>query len=663
MNDTTAALAEKVGAVLVPNPGAEPAIDILEWLRPLSSEGGRSWILRCSFDEGGPWAGVRDLFSSLVGSIRAEAPRLFEKHDYDLVHVLPELLGFLNIRNPTLTDTSANEERVRNYPADRAMRIVHGLIDLLIELWSQKSPDRVRVLVCADFDRASHMGRCFFRELMRRAGSQLRLVIVALPSEAGAELDVDPVLPCHPLSCLLRVEPGDLHRLDQDDARREAEAMEEDMGDDLLRNTAGLPRLIFLWQVCGRKDKVLRWKYEALRCFNTLGLYQDAIRYGEAAREIIKSMPEGPSRGNLCWGIFFKLFMCYVATGAAQAAYRLAEEDVLEDRGDPAEAPMRIRLCYLMAMLHARIFSPRDFLAGESYLDQGLEYMDKSTLADDERCFHFVFNRNGLAMIRSFQGRFEEALDLCREGIELLEKNLSPDQHRLHRSVLLYNIAQVYAQTGEPGEAIRFYSAAMKMDPNYSEYYNERGNLFLKLGRLEEAELDYRQAIELSPPYFEVWSNLGHCYRLLGRMEEALAAYSRSLDLQPDQATAYLGRSQALEALGRLSEAIEGYSTTLALDTACWQAHAARAVLFYEDGNRVDSLADLDSAISLAPDEADLYQNRSAALSSLGRNQEARRDLMRYLELRPDASDRAEIEVLLGSWEMPQNFHGVNAGL
>lgn len=662
--NTATALADKVGTVLVLQPGAKPATDVHEWLNPLSSEGLRSWILRCGFDEGGPWAGVNDLFRSILDSIRTEAPSLLEKHDYELAHVLPELLSSMSIRNPTLTDTSSSEERVRNYPSDRAIRILHGLIDLLIELWVRQPSEevRVRILVCVDFDRASFMGRCFFRELMRRAGSRLRLVLVALSSHPGAELEVDTIAPCHPLPFGLTVEPGDLHRLTRGDAQREAEALEKELGEDFLRNTGKLPQMIFLWQKCGRRDKVLRWKYEALRCFNTLGLYHDAIRYGEAAREIAKSLPEG-SQGGYLWGIFFKLFICYVTTGAAQAAYRLAEEDVLADRGDPTEAPMRIRLCYLMAMLYARVFSPRDFPTGESYLEQGLAYIDRSMLTDEERCFHFVFNRNGLAMIRSFQGRFQEALDLCRSGFALLEKHLRPDQHRLHRSVLLYNMAQVYAQTGEHDQAIRFYSAAMDMDPNYSEYYNERGNLHLKLGRLEEAELDYRRAIDLSPPYFEVWSNLGHCYRLMGRMEEALAAYSRSLDLHPGQPGAHLGRSQALEALGRTSEAIEGYSTTLTLDPNSWQAYAARAVLFYEQGRMAASLTDLDSAISLAPDEADLYQNRATALSSLGRNHESHRDLLRYLELRPDASDRTEVEALLASRESSQTFQGTNAGL
>jgi len=116
-------------------------------------------------------------------------------------------------------------------------------------------------------------------------------------------------------------------------------------------------------------------------------------------------------------------------------------------------------------------------------------------------------------MIRNFQRRPEEAIELCRSGFAYLNENLDANEHRLHRSILLYNIAQVYAATGAHEEALEYYAGTIEMDPNYSEYYNDRANVLLQMDRLEEAKADYLQAIELSPPYFEVFTNLGQCYR------------------------------------------------------------------------------------------------------------------------------------------------------
>jgi tetratricopeptide (TPR) repeat protein len=630
------------GTLLLPTGRTDAArIDLENFIAGLAGNL-EARILRCSFDEGGPWAGVRDLFGGLFEEIRSRAPHLLERHGYELVHVLPEVRDRIGPCKLSLTDIASAEERVRNYPADRAMRIVHGLIDLLSEFRSELAAGPC-LLVCLDFDEGGFLARGFFRELMRRRGAQLSLSLLLvppagrLPDSGGFEcehLDL-------PFSILPPASPLDVP--DRNEAVRRALALESEIPEnDTLAGTARFAELIRLWGIAASPDKVLQWRYLALNAYNTLGLYHDALRYGEPVRELIRSdRVRLPLEGR--WGLFFKLFMSYLGTGDVDAAYRMAEEDVLTDLGDPQEAPMRIRLCYLIAMLHARFLPERDFERGEQLLALGLEYLQKAGLPEHEHWFQFVFNRNGLAMIRNFQRRSSEALQLCREGLELLEKHLSPNEHHLHRSVLLYNLAQVYVQLEEYDLAIDHFTAAMRMDPNYSEYYNERGNVFLKIERFAEAEHDYRQAIELSPPYHEVWSNLGQCLRLTGRMAEAKNAYSRSLDLLPIQPKAWLGRAQASEALGRTEEAIRDYGRALDLDPLVWQARAGRAVLFYELGDLESSLQELDRAIELAPAEPEPYQNRAVLLADLQRPAEARRDLTTYLDLCPQAEDREEV--------------------
>jgi len=62
------------------------------------------------------------------------------------------------------------------------------------------------------------------------------------------------------------------------------------------------------------------------------------------------------------------------------------------------------------------------------------------------------------------------------------------ERHRLHRSVLQYNIAQVYLMLGRPDEGLSYYAKAIEMDPYYSEYHNEIGNLFAGIGALRRRD-------------------------------------------------------------------------------------------------------------------------------------------------------------------------------
>ena len=612
-----------------------------QWLLGSTTIPARTWFLSCRFADGGPWAGVHDLFASLLGEIREQRADLLTRHDYELVHVLPELKRWMTVRNPTLTDMAPLDEKVRNYPADRAIRIVHGLIDLLTDLKGEA--DTPWVIACDDYEAVGHIGHRFFQELARRRGSRLRLTLLIATNPGEGELLGDQFGQAWE-SPLIRLDlPGSPKtEPDREEMARLAAALEEKVGSDSLETHIHLTELIRAWRLAGRPGKLAQWEFKALELFNNLGFYEDAVAYGESARSFVKKLT--PESHELRWAIFIKLFMSYVALGRPEMASSLAQEDAI---GQVSDSQKKSRLSYLMAMLHSRYLPNRDLRQGEEYLAQGLDLLERAEMPEEDFHFQSVFNRNGLAMIRNFQGRFQEAVELCQEGFAELELHLSHDRHRLHRSVLLFNMAQVYTAVGEQDEALRHFSLAMDMDPNYSEYYNDRGNVYLKMGQLAKAEADYRRAIDLSPPYHEVYTNLGQCYRRMGRLEEAIQAYSVALDLEPRQALALGGRGQCHDALGRLTEAEADYSASLALDRGQWDVLASRAVVRYMAGNLAASLTDLDRAVELAPNNADLYRNRAIALADLGRTGEEARDLEAYLRLWPDAEDRQEVEIRL----------------
>jgi len=312
---------------------------------------------------------------------------------------------------------------------------------------------------------------------------------------------------------------------------------------------------------------------------------------------------------------------CAIGAGETDAALEMAEGDCLR-LSQYVDQVSRAHLYYMSSMLYARFSKPRNFDKGEEHLNLGLELTQTAGLSDSDACFHQVFNRNGLAMIRHFQGRFQEAMDICSSGIRELDVHLSSEKHRLHRSILYYNVAQVYMAVGATGPAIENFSAAISMDPNYSEYYNERGNIHFKMGRLEEARADYLKAIDLSAPYYEVFTNLGHCSRLLGASAEAVQWYSRSLDLETDQAPVLLGRAQAYQELEKAEAAIADYSAALAFGAGGWEAFANRGAMFYALGDLRSTIDDLDRAIQLAPDQPDIYSNLAIVIEELAGEQE-----------------------------------------
>ncbi len=604
----------------------------------------RSFSISCDFETGGPWGGVSQLFEELFTEIQGSRPELVESHALELVSVLPRLRHSLAVLNPSLTDLASPEERTRNYPADRAFRIIHGLVDLLDSWKSADCPEAEWLIACDNYDCAGTMSSRFFAEMMRRRGERLRLrllVGVELGQGESARESLGVGGAAQVVALDLEREPPDAP--DAEASAQLASDLERQVGDDRVEKQIHLQELIRLWQAAGRPDKVLRWKFFGLETYNTHGLYEDALRYGEGLLSLAEE--HAPDDEKLQWGILIKLLMCHIGLLDVQSSLALAEGVGMKFA--ERNAAWRAHLFYLIGIFYARFQKPRDLVKGEEYLDRAFEAIQQAGLAEDVYHFQSVFNRNGLAMIRSFQGRFEEAVELCRAGFARLNAHLGAEKHRLHRSVLLYNIAQVYAATGSVPEAVEYYSAAIEMDPNYSEYYNDRGNILLQAGRLEEARADYLRAIELSPPYFEVFANLGQCCRRMGAMEEAVEAYSRAIDINPEHLLALLGRAKAHEELGHTEEAIADYTATLAKDPTQWEAVASCGVLRYEAGDLERSLADFDRAIELEPGQPDLYHNRATVLADLGRYVQAERDIGAALKLNPPEEDEQALRALL----------------
>jgi len=617
---------------------------LTDWLDARGAEGCQCFLLNTDGRTRGVWTGVNELLRKLLPQIQEECPDLLERHDYELTIILPELRDELVQIKLNLTDTAPGSEKVRRYAMDRAYRYLHGVIDLL-ESWSRHAGWSRLALALDGFDGASALVSRFFVELMRRKGERLDIVMLAAVSE-GVEAIAERFAQHGPVSHMRLDLPADRDIvLDPSAHTRRARELEEEARGNLSRLDELVAPLIHHWTESDEPHERYKWEAMALGLYNHYGWYEDAVGY---AGSIIDHLDEicgadgffpnwRLTRWNLIGNVFNSLAALDLHDRARDVIERVAMAEI-DDKED------RVKIAYILAMLHARFLPEKDLDRSEELISGALKDLEELDFEVERRAFLKTFLSNGLAYIRHKQGRPQEAIDLCREGFERLRKYLQGDRHMLHRTVLVYNIAQVHTATGNLDDALTGYTAAIEMDPNYSEYYNERGIVYLQMGRLDEAEADLLEAIELSPPYTEVWTNLGQVYRKQGRFEDAFRCFDRALDLKPDEPDCLVLRAQMHERLGRPEAALDDYDASLALSPEQPLVLANRAVLHYEGGRLELALKDLDVAVGLEPDNPGLYRNRAVALEDLGHPDRAVADLERYLKLLPQAPDRSDVQ-------------------
>jgi len=97
----------------------------------------------------------------------------------------------------------------------------------------------------------------------------------------------------------------------------------------------------------------------------------------------------------------------------------------------------------------------------------------------------------------------------------------------------------------KPNQAINYLNKAIQKNSKFAEAFNNRGNAYRDLNKLQKAFADYNQAIRLKPNYVQAYNNRGNIYYDLKKYKLAVNDYNKSISLKPNYRTAYLNRGLA----------------------------------------------------------------------------------------------------------------------
>jgi tetratricopeptide (TPR) repeat protein len=120
----------------------------------------------------------------------------------------------------------------------------------------------------------------------------------------------------------------------------------------------------------------------------------------------------------------------------------------------------------------------------------------------------------------------------------------------------------------EPLKAAEFFEKATKVDPNYSEAYNNLGYSYEKSSRFEKAIPFYKKAIS-NPVYSTVekaYINMGNSYYRLGKYDDALASFKEAAKRAPALSLTFLRMALCYNAMGKYGDAATAMNQAISLD-------------------------------------------------------------------------------------------------
>jgi tetratricopeptide (TPR) repeat protein len=627
----------------------------------------------------GPYTAAGTLMRAIVPDALQRCPDLAAAHGVEILTVAPELRSIVPATHQTLTSLAVPAERTRFYSRMRTLRLAHGMTEFIRDY--VRSGGRGPVSLVVDrLDQADPTDQELISVLVRRLDPALVTLVVGV----GEELDPD-----LPLAAALRRhtrlhessragQPGESVAGPGEDAyhlaRRYVAGECTDVGADaeplraayegldaaqraklhderaeqlaaLGEKSLELGAIPFHREHGSDVDRAAAALRTGLDYCIDMGFYEATVDFGRRGRALI----DWRAQLEHWWAFTTKMTTSLAALNRPEEAEALYDEA----RAFTDDPLVHMQAAYATAMLYTRHHdeSRKDHQTALGWINAAIAL---SGLLPDEkdRAFNTVFHRNGKALIENHLRRPEEALALVSEGLDLLERELDADAHRLHRSVLRYNRAQVFAAIGKLDEAVADFTAVIDEDPNYAEYHFDLGGLLHRLGRDEEAIAEYETAMRLSPPFPELYYNRGDVRAGLGDLDGAAADFRYVLELDPEYTDAYVNLAGLLADLGgsgtaetasadaaavvaegltvapdnphllclngrlhlesgRLSEARSTLNRALAADPALAEAWALLGMVCYTEGDRTEAVAALSRALELNPTSA-AYFNRGA---------------------------------------------------
>lgn len=199
-------------------------------------------------------------------------------------------------------------------------------------------------------------------------------------------------------------------------------------------------------------------------------------------------------------------------------------------------------------------------------------------------------------------------------------------------------------EQGELDKASVEFNKALELEPDNSYALRNLGTVYADLGNWEEAVAAYEQAIELAPDFGEAYGDLVAAYVSLDKLSEAIEAGQKAIELAPDYATAYNNLGIAYDVQGRPDEAVAMYKQAIRLDPDDALPHYNWGLVYYRQGQVDQAIAEWQEAARLDPNYVNTHKNLGVGYLELGQTADALAEFEIYLQLAPDAPDRAAVE-------------------
>src|SRR6185503_995841 len=213
----------------------------------------------------------------------------------------------------------------------------------------------------------------------------------------------------------------------------------------------------------------------------------------------------------------------------------------------------------------------------------------------------------------------------------------------------LTRVAQVAQQQGRLDDAIKAYQTiavvAASSPPIASGAYVAAGDIYMMMGRFQDAAAAFRKAVALDPQSAEAVNNLGEALGELKQYQPALQAFQKAVALDPKYLRARYNMGVTYDRLGQNKYAEFVYRILIREHPDFPLAYDSLAVTLSKSGRAREAIAFHQKAISLNPTDPSFCYNAAVSYLMLGDVRNAQEQKRQVEKLDPAMAEHLAVMI------------------
>lgn len=199
------------------------------------------------------------------------------------------------------------------------------------------------------------------------------------------------------------------------------------------------------------------------------------------------------------------------------------------------------------------------------------------------------------ARVKNRRSEHTQAIDSMRSALSYAPK----------RADYLYHLGLFYRDARQINDAVEAWTKASELDPLYPEPLEALGQAFFDRGEVDKAIGYFEKALAAAPSRSRLIALIGDCHFQAARWSEAIALYQKALAADPGLKDVYFKLGRCFTEKGNHAQAINWYRKVTEVDAGNAMAYYHLGYAYKESRRRRDAIQAFKSYLEKKPDALD----------------------------------------------------------